>query len=146
MASARRSTEQRHTVIYLRGEHDLSTVHSLTDELAPVTATGDADVVLDLSGLRFLDASTVGVIVHAAASLRSQSRTLTLRRPPAFIQRVLDLCGVAHLVETAQRPELPDPAAALASWVAVPLMEPDGHDVASDQVVEDPDRVSTGRR
>ena len=138
--------ERRRTVLYLRGDHDLSTVPSLTEELTPVVAAGDTDVVLDMSQLGFLDASTVGVIVHVAASLHSQSRTLALRGPSAFVQRVLDLCDVADLVESAQTPVPPDPAAALGSWVDVPPAEPTGSGGGIDVVVEHADPVSIGRR
>jgi hypothetical protein len=48
----RRSESQ--TVMWLSGEHDLSTVDPLSEMLARAFALDDADVVLDLSGVQFM--------------------------------------------------------------------------------------------
>ena len=91
------------TVAALRGEHDLSTVPALCETLAGAIAVGGADLILDLSAVEFLDASTVGVIVAAADFLRARSRSLVLRSPSVCAQRVLDLCELSGLVERNPR-------------------------------------------
>ncbi len=60
------------TVASLRGEHDLSTVPALCETLAEAIADGGADLILDLSAVEFLDASTVRVITAAGEFLSSQ--------------------------------------------------------------------------
>jgi anti-anti-sigma regulatory factor len=59
-----------------------------------VTLRGDADVVLDLSEVEFIDAAIVGVIVRAREFLGMRSRRLTLRSPSACASHVMKLCGV----------------------------------------------------
>jgi anti-sigma B factor antagonist len=100
-------TESR-TVVWLSGEHDLSTVDALSQTLARAFALDDADVVLDPSGVEFMGAATIEVIVRAEGVLDVRSRALTLRCPSESVQRVVDLCGLADLVD--------------ASSDAVPLM------------------------
>ena len=57
-----------YTVVGVRGEQDMGTVAVLSAAMADAIAR-DADVVVDLSGVAFIDASTLGVILgHAASS------------------------------------------------------------------------------
>ena len=87
------------TIASLRGEQDLSTVPALCETLAGAIAVGGADLILDLSAVEFLDASTVRVLVAAGEFLRARSRSLVLRSPSGCAQRVLDLCDLSDLVE-----------------------------------------------
>lgn len=98
--SSVRRTESR-TVVWLSGEHDLSTVDAFSQTLARVFALDDGDVVLDLSGVQFMGAATIDVIVRAKDALDLRSRVLTLRSPSVSAQRVVDLCGLADLVEAS---------------------------------------------
>ena len=87
------------TITLLRGEQDLSTVPALCETLAGAIAAGGADLILDLSAVEFLDASTVRVIVAASEFLRVRSRSLVVRSPSNSAQRVLELCGLDGLIE-----------------------------------------------
>ena len=91
------------TVVWLRGEHDVSTVAALSQTMARAIALDDGDLVIDLSGVDFMDAATVGVIVRARDFLERQSRTLELRSPSTCAARVLDLCDLAGRGEPAGR-------------------------------------------
>ena len=99
--SAVRRTESRTVLCPSRREQDLSTVDALSQTLARAFALDDADVVLDLSGVQFMGATTIDVIVRAKYALDLRSRTLTLRSPSESAQRVVDLCGLAELVEAS---------------------------------------------
>jgi anti-anti-sigma factor len=115
-------------IIWVRGEHDIATRAGLSQAITDAAALDDADVFVDLSAVTFMDASTVGTIVGGRNLLRSFSRSLAVRAPSVRARRVLDLCGLAHLVQH----EAVHPAgtsAALGTWVDVPaigrLDEPD---------------------
>jgi anti-sigma B factor antagonist len=112
-------------VVWLRGEHDVSAVAALWETLARAIALDDADLLVDLSGVEFMDASTVGVINRAHQLLRLRSRTLALRSPSTRARRVLDLCDLADLVHP--RPvdarRMTGTAAALGTWLAAPATD-----------------------
>ena len=91
------------TVASLHGEHDLSSVLALCEMLAEAIADGGADLILDLSAVEFLDASTMRVITAADEFLRARSRSLVLRAPSRCARRVIDLCGLSGLVERDSR-------------------------------------------
>lgn len=113
------------TVVWLRGEHDISTVAGLSETMARAIALDDADLVVDLSGVQFMDASTIGVVIGARNFLRPRSRSLALRSPSRCARRVLDLCGLAGLVDPGpvEGTRITEPADALGTWVAVPATD-----------------------
>ena len=81
------------TVVWLAGEHDIATAPWLRRELLAVTAVG-ADVVVDLSGATFIDASTVRVLSEARARMNGGSAHLVVRDPAPLPRRVLTICAV----------------------------------------------------
>jgi anti-anti-sigma factor len=98
------SRDRGRTVVWLDGEHDLSTSFVVARSLARATSADDADVIVDLSGVTFFGAATLGVMVRSQNLLRSQHRTLLLRSPSGCVRRVLDACGLAGMVEPQARP------------------------------------------
>jgi len=123
------------TVVWLRGEHDLATVAELAETLARAIAIDDADLVVDLSDVEFMDASTVRLIVGTRDFLRTRTRTLGVRAPSDCARLVLDRCGLSNLVEphpavakqakrATHTEHLTGTTGALATWVRVPVAEP----------------------
>jgi anti-anti-sigma factor len=110
-------------VVWLGGEHDLSTVVELSAALAQAITLGDADVVVDVTEVQYIGAATVGVLYRARELLRAQSRCLVLRSPPRCVRRVLELCGDTDLLTPAAATPLTGSAAgALRTWVPVPAL------------------------
>jgi hypothetical protein len=72
----------------------LLTVDELWERLARAFALDDADVVLDLSGVQFLRAATIDVIVRAKDALDLRSPVLTLRSPSESAQRAWSISVV----------------------------------------------------
>lgn len=110
------------SVVWLRGDHDISSMADLSESFAAVIAIDDADVVADLSQVTYMGAETVGVLVRARQFLFLRSRSLEFRSPSTVASRVLELCAVELLDD---HPPLGDvaavgSAAALGTWVAVP--------------------------
>lgn len=114
--------DRERTVLWLTGEHDIATAASLAASIVEAVQLDDSDLLIDLSGVAFMDASIVGVIVGGRNRLRSRARSLALRAPSPPALRVLELCGLAELVER-ERVRATGPAAALATWVDVPVRE-----------------------
>jgi anti-anti-sigma factor len=89
-----------HTIA-LAGELDLATADEVEQELLRVEASDAASIVLDLSGLTFMDSTGVRLLVSADARSRADERRLSLRRGPASVQRVMELSGVDELLPFA---------------------------------------------
>lgn len=116
-----RSDPQR-TVVWLTGEHDIATSMELSVTLAEAAGRDDADIVVDLSDVTFMDASTIDALVVARDDLRACSRSLHVRTPTPRARRLFNLCGLADMIDEHPAKSQP-PAAALSSWVDVPAWD-----------------------
>lgn len=83
------------------GELDIATTFELQRELERVEATDAEAIVLDLSGLKFMDSTGVRLLITAHARSRADANRLVLLRGPAVVQRVLELSGVETLLPFA---------------------------------------------
>lgn len=138
------------TVVWLRGEHDLSTVDALSETLVGAIVLDDADVVVDLSEVQFMGATTVGVLIRARELLRTRSRSLLVRSPSRCARRVLELCGDTNLLDRADAAPLTGAADALGTWVPVSAADradrADRHaDATPPKPTSAPDPITTGR-
>jgi anti-anti-sigma factor len=77
------------------GELDISTVDELTT-VVERECSSQADVVVDLSGLSFLDCAGLRVLLYAHALATSNGSSLSLIRGPTTVQRIFDLTGLHH--------------------------------------------------
>jgi anti-anti-sigma factor len=112
--------EARPTIIWLRGEHDITTDAGLRCTLERAIAVNDAAIVVDLTKVELLSASTIAVILAARDTLQQQSRSLTMRAPSPHVRRVIGICGLQHLLIPAVPDEMPGVVGeALGSWVEV---------------------------
>jgi anti-anti-sigma factor len=85
------------------GEFDLATVHILTDALETACESG-RNVKLDLGGVGFIDATTLGVIVRAHNLLVASGLGVEIVNPTAFLLRLLRLTGLEWLTSSDQYP------------------------------------------
>lgn len=86
-------TEEREGLvqIFLRGELDLSTAEKVEDELRRVEDDADQLLVLDLSGLTFLDSTGLRLMVTADQRARKTGRRLAVVKGPDTVHRVFTI-------------------------------------------------------
>jgi anti-anti-sigma factor len=84
--------------IRLFGELDLAGAPPVQRELERAETTDVTSIVLDLSGLTFMDSTGVRLVVTATARSRADANRLRLVRGPAAVQRVFELSAVADLL------------------------------------------------
>ena len=98
-SAGRGQPQSTRTVVWVRGEHDLSTEADLWERITSSIDGADADLVVDLSEVEFMSVATVRVFVRAAELLQQNSHSLRIRAPSKRALRVLDLCGLTDLVD-----------------------------------------------
>ena len=81
-------------VVAPNGEIDLATSRELGSQLGELAGEPGVAVVLDLSGVSFLDSVGLGVILKAAGRFRRQAKRLVIVVPPGPVLRLLELSGV----------------------------------------------------
>ncbi|HVM63449.1 MAG TPA: STAS domain-containing protein [Acidimicrobiales bacterium] len=84
-------------VVHLSGDVDLSQAQALTDRLADLVASG-RDVIVDLSGVSFIDSTGMGALVFASRRAEAHGQSVTLRRLGVQVMRTLTLAGLDQVV------------------------------------------------
>ena len=82
------------TVVRLRGELDLATAPTVVDSLRRTSG----EVVIDLVGLAFIDASGLRVLVEAGRHLEDHGGGLVVINATGLTQRMFELTGLDHLL------------------------------------------------
>ncbi len=85
--------------VVLRGELDLSTVEKVESELGAVEAREEKLVVLDLSGLSFLDSTGLRLMVTADQRAQKDGRRLVIVKGPEPVQRVFSITKLDETLE-----------------------------------------------
>jgi anti-anti-sigma factor len=123
-----RSGQAGPIVVWMRGEHDISTDGQLRYTLARAIARENSGLVLDLSKVRLVSASTLGVILVARELLSRQSRSLTVRSPSASVRRIIAVCGLDDLFGPSLQEELGGAGKALGPWMVAPAAKAVGRE------------------
>jgi anti-sigma B factor antagonist len=82
-------------VVLLRGELDLATGEGLADRIC---AAAGSRVVLDLSGLTFIDSSGIAELLHTRGRLASKGDEPLFVNPSPRVGRILELTGLSSLI------------------------------------------------
>jgi anti-anti-sigma factor len=78
-------------VLRLRGELDLTSAPIFERELRAAEAGHPRLLIIDLSGLEFMDSTGLRALLVARERAQSDAHELALRRGPRQVQRVLEL-------------------------------------------------------
>jgi anti-sigma B factor antagonist len=82
-------------VLHVTGELDMATVGDLE---AVTLALADYDLVVDMSGVTFMDASGIGALLGALRRSHDTGRWIALRSPTAPVRKVLRLSGADQVL------------------------------------------------
>ena len=82
----------------MRGEFDLDARRDLRGEVGTLLSTSPAEMVIDMAGVRFLDAGWSGVVAQLHHRVvRQGGGTMRISAVSPIAHRVLDLCGLTSL-------------------------------------------------
>jgi anti-sigma B factor antagonist len=85
--------------VQLRGELDLSTIDKVESALTTVEEDSPATIVLDLTGLSFLDSTGLRTIVTADQRARRADRRLVVVKGPDTVHRVFTITRLDERLE-----------------------------------------------
>ena len=87
-----------HTLVTLAGECDLHTGRQLRDVLTSELSRGAQRMILDLSGLSFMDSTGMQVLLSVRTVLNVRGGTLSLVAPQPVVTRILELTGADQYI------------------------------------------------
>jgi anti-sigma B factor antagonist len=82
------------SLVVVFGELDMASTPELTGVLDPLVAHGSREVVLDISGLTFIDSSGIAALVDAQNRLSEQGRELSVHGARHSALRVFEISGL----------------------------------------------------
>lgn len=95
------------TVVQIHGEIDLNTSPEVRSTIGRVARPG-RQVVIDLTGVDFLDSTGLGSLVWARKRMRRDGGDILVTCPQPTVRRVLEISGVTRIVPVEGFPP-PDP-------------------------------------
>jgi anti-sigma B factor antagonist len=92
-------------VVAIKGEFDAVSVTDVRPMLEDLVATSTAHLVIDMSGVTFLDSSGIGCIVFMFKRLHAAKRTLVLAGLKEQPQRLIAMLRIDRAVSTSETVE-----------------------------------------
>ncbi len=94
-------------VVEVSGELDILSAPQLHDGLAAlIDGHGNLSIVIELSGLEFMDAAGLRVLVDAQNRIRSHGGEIRVARPRPNVQRVFEITGLSGFLHCETGDEL----------------------------------------
>src|SRR5437763_2279441 len=90
--------------IALDGEIDIATAPAIRRFLMAAIGGGDVHLAVDMSGVTFIGAAGIGVLVGAANRAREAGGGLLLLAPSPQVRQLLDVLHLDAILPTALRP------------------------------------------
>ena len=87
----------KHSLVRLQGKLSLETVHNFIQTVKPDPAE---HLILDLSGVTFLDSAGTGALVQLFVHRRNKGQTFALARLTTQSSAVLQVAGLTKLLPT----------------------------------------------
>jgi anti-anti-sigma factor len=81
-------------VVTLAGELDSTNAATLQERVSSITSQPAQRLIVDLTGLRFMDSAGIAVLIGAA----EKASGVSLRNPSPIIRRVLEATGLSGVL------------------------------------------------
>ncbi|MEO7369925.1 MAG: anti-sigma factor antagonist, partial [Ilumatobacteraceae bacterium] len=98
-------------IVSITGDVDLLTAPTLHTTITTLIEEGHLDIVLDLAGITFMDASGLGVIAAVSLRLAQSHHILTIQSAPTITRRILHITRLSELTNIDDATSEPDAGA-----------------------------------
>jgi anti-sigma B factor antagonist len=88
------STQSNRTVVTVSGEIDLATQGQLRAQLNDLVVAGKVNLVLDLSGVTFVDSTGLGALIGTRRRVHAFHGSLALVIPDESVMKVFTITGL----------------------------------------------------
>ena len=86
-------------MISLAGEFDLTSSSAVGDEILRLSESNEPKILVDLSGVSFIDSSALGALVSCTKHVREHQGEIEIVAPPGSpLHRLLELTGLDETI------------------------------------------------
>lgn len=96
--------EPEHTVLRVAGDLDLETAPQLLAAIEPYLSTGDEPLLLDLSGLAFIDSSGLSALIRVNQRMIEAGRPLSIIAPAPPVAKAFEITGLDQVLPVRHGP------------------------------------------
>jgi anti-sigma B factor antagonist len=89
--------EDGRAVLALNGAIDVESRTKMQNACQTLISEGPVALVLDMSGVTFMDSTGIGALVEVSHSAQDAGIVLTIRRPSARVVRILQATGLTDV-------------------------------------------------
>jgi anti-sigma B factor antagonist len=93
-------TKGSKALVKVGGDLDLQVVEQLTEALTRVESDGPEKLVIDLSGLSFMDSSGMAAVAAAAIRAGESDRRFAIVIPPPGVRQAFELTRLTEVITT----------------------------------------------
>jgi anti-anti-sigma factor len=90
--------------VVLTGELDMASSPDLADVLETLIENGPTELMIDFSGLSFIDSSGLAVLVATQNALAEKGRHLSVRSARPHALRVFEIAGLGEFLDVRTEP------------------------------------------
>ncbi|MFC0190415.1 STAS domain-containing protein [Fictibacillus aquaticus] len=90
--------EQTHS-LKLAGEVDAYTAPKLKEVLVPLTEKEGQEIIIDLSGIEYMDSTGLGIFVGALKSTKANNSSMKLRGMTERVRRIFEITGLTEVMD-----------------------------------------------
>jgi anti-sigma B factor antagonist len=83
----------------LAGEVDAYTAPKLKEVLVPLTEKEGQEIIIDLSGIEYMDSTGLGIFVGALKSTKANNSSLKLRGMTERVRRIFEITGLTEVMD-----------------------------------------------
>lgn len=91
------ATDDSTVTVSLTGELDIVSSQKLERQLTVALANDTRKVVVDMTGLQFIDSTGLRVLLRATRLANDAGRELVIRNPQAQVHRLLQIAGIIEV-------------------------------------------------
>lgn len=89
-------------MISMSGDLDIESATEFSSRLDAMTAAGEIRVIVELSGVRFIDSSGLNALVVGARETERRGGSFVVAAPSHYVARVFDLVRIGESVDIVQ--------------------------------------------
>ncbi|MDQ0273202.1 anti-sigma factor antagonist [Cytobacillus purgationiresistens] len=93
------------TEISVSGEIDVYTAPKLRETLLPLSEKEQVDMIVDLSGVSYMDSTGLGVFVGLFKNVRAHEGKFKIIGLSSRLQRLFEITGLADIIDISSKVE-----------------------------------------
>ena len=95
----RKEQSARHTCLHLDGRLDLNSSSQLKEQIKELLGEGEINLIVDLSGVDFINSSGLGTLVSILKDVRMVKGRMVLCNLAQYVHEIFEITQLSHIFD-----------------------------------------------